>query len=132
MPVDFRGKVRDRDPDTSWDAAELQTDQRISAVQAAIVTLLERCPSTDEDLVDTYEAQRFMDPEVPNVTPQSIRSRRNELHIAGRVVDSGIRGRTRTGRKAVVWALATAPHKENGPDAAETASSPISSIETAK
>ncbi|GAA1768449.1 hypothetical protein [Agromyces humatus] len=99
--------ARPRDPETSWEAADAQTTTRRQLVQAAIVTLINNHgPLSDERLVDLYEAHRFMHPSVPEATPQSIRTRRNELVVEGKVRAASQRGRTRTGSSCQLWTLA--------------------------
>lgn len=99
--------ARPHDPETSWDAAEAQTATRRQLVQAAIVTLINsHGPLSDERLVDLYEAHRFIHPSVPAATPQSIRTRRNELVVDGKVRAASKRGRTRTGSTCQLWTLA--------------------------
>jgi hypothetical protein len=77
-------------------------DYRPAHTQAAIVEVL-RChgPLTDEQL-----CQRIADQRTEPVSVSGIRTRRSELAAAGRVVDTGRRQPTRTGRSAIVWGLA--------------------------
>jgi hypothetical protein len=111
--VIFEGKVRDRDTDTSWDAASRQTEDKLAAVQQTIVVLLgTRGDMTDEALVDAYTEYRESRPQVANVTPQSIRTRRHELHVAGRVKDTGRRLPTRAGSTAAVWSITQHGHHD--------------------
>jgi len=106
MTGQFDGIVRDRDPETSWDAAARQTDERVNHLQAAISVILgTRGPLTDEQLVDEYDAYRASRPRVLAVTPQSIRTRRHELHVAGKVRPTGQRRATRSGSSGTVWEL---------------------------
>lgn len=107
MTIDYHGKVRDRDPDSSWEAAGRQTDSRVGELKAVILTLFRQFGSmSDEALVDRYEAHRWLNPGVPQVTPQSIRTRRHELTVAGTVFDTRMRGTTRTGSSCTIWAAA--------------------------
>ncbi len=48
--------------------------------------------ATDEELMDGT-----------NIAPNTLRPRRRELQIMGRVKDSGMTRPTKSGRKAVVW-----------------------------
>lgn len=105
--LEYRGKVRERDPEASWEAAARQTTQKVELIRSTICTLLgTHGPMTDEQLVDRFEAYAWLNPSVPNVTPQSIRTRRKALNVEGLVRDTGNRGRTRTGNTATIWAVA--------------------------
>ena len=107
MGGEYRGAVRSRDPETSWDAAGLQDESKADLVKGVIVTLLKTYgPLTDEELVDHFEAYTFMHAGVPRVTPQNIRTRRKALQTAGQVRDTGRRAPTRAGATATVWAIA--------------------------
>lgn len=102
----YSGKVRARDPETSWSAAALQTDTRAEQIKAVIVDLLMvHGPLTDEQLVDRYDAAVFMR-DAPAATPQNVRTRRKALELDGRVRSTGRRARTRSGSTATVWAVA--------------------------
>lgn len=104
--VELRGKVRDRDRDTSWDAAARQTDARTATVKSTVITMLRRYGAmTDEQLFDRYEAAAYMDLDIPKVTAASVRTRRHELHVESKVTDTGRRDRTRAGSTAIVWAV---------------------------
>lgn len=101
----YGGNVRARDPETSWDAAALQTDTRAEQVKAVIVALLTtHGPLTDEQLVDRYDAAVFMR-DAPAATPQNVRTRRKSLELDGVVRSTGSRARTRSGSTATVWAI---------------------------
>jgi len=85
-PVDFEGKVRARDPETSWDAAKRQTRVRGEKLRAEIVLILDVVgPMTDDELYAFRERIRPSLPTWKAASPQSIRSRRNELKLANRV-----------------------------------------------
>lgn len=104
--VEYRGKVRGRDPEASWEAASLQAESKVSRVQGVVVSLLDTYgPMTDEQLVEQYTAYAFMDSSVPNVTPQSIRTRRHEATIKGLVVNTGRHALSKLGNKATLWAV---------------------------
>ncbi|UFS58919.1 hypothetical protein [Subtercola endophyticus] len=106
MSVEFKGKVRARDGEPSWEAAARQNDEKVDAVKDAIVYLLNAYgKSTDEELVDLYEAYVFTNPSTPPVTPQSVRTRRHALLLEGRVVNTNERRRTRSGSTGAVWAV---------------------------
>lgn len=105
--VEYRGKVRARDVETSWAAAQRQSDVRVDAVKVVILSLLGAYgPTTDETLVDRYEAYAWTHPSIPKVTPQSIRTRRHALKLENKVTDTGRRAPTRAGSTATVWAVA--------------------------
>lgn len=107
MNVEYAGRVRARDPETSWDAAARQDESKADLVEGVIATLLITYgPLTDEELVDRFEAHAFMHTGVPRVTAQNIRTRRKALQLAGQVQDTGRRAPTRAGSTATVWAIA--------------------------
>jgi hypothetical protein len=100
----YTGKVRSRDPESSWDAAARQTESRVTAVQTGILAVLRRYgPLSDEQIADRYEAMAWLDPDMPKATGSSLRTRRKELELAGRVTATGTRVRTRTGSTAMTW-----------------------------
>jgi len=106
MGVEYRGTVRTRDPETSWDAAGHQDETKADLIKGVIITLFKAYgPMTDETLVDRVEAYAWMHPGVPRVTPQNIRTRRKALQVAGQVQDTGRRAPTRAGATATVWAI---------------------------
>ncbi|TQK19114.1 hypothetical protein FBY40_1605 [Microbacterium sp. SLBN-154] len=95
------------DSGTSLEAAALQTDARTSRVQAVIMSILaEYGPQTDDEIVDRYNARAGAHPAVPTVTPQSIRTRRRELVVAGKVREADAFGFSKLGNRASVWCLA--------------------------
>ncbi|KRC60622.1 hypothetical protein ASE14_06425 [Agromyces sp. Root81] len=99
--------ARPHDPETSWDAAEQQTESRRDLIKAVIVTILKNHgPCSDEEISDRFEAYRFVHPSVPNVTPQNLRTRRKELEVEGNVRATETRGRTRTGNTCHLWVIA--------------------------
>lgn len=104
--VVYEGKVRARNPDTSWDAAARQTETKIEALRRTIVFLLATGGDmTDEGLVDAYAELRETRPELVDATPQSIRTRRHEALVDGRVRDTGRRARTRSGSTGAIWGI---------------------------
>jgi hypothetical protein len=104
MSLEYRGRVRGSNPDTSWDAAAKQTTSKVERVQGAILDLLTRLGSqTHESLVEAYQGAAFLDDSIPDVTPQSIRTRARALATAGRIVDTGERRPTKAGATAAVW-----------------------------
>ncbi|GAB3802450.1 hypothetical protein GCM10028798_19620 [Humibacter antri] len=102
----FAGTVRHRDPGTSWDAAALQTPERVDARQRAILAALHRYgPMTDEQIADQLDAMRVFDSSIPASTPQAFRTARSGLYVGGRVIATHERRRTRSGATATVWAI---------------------------
>lgn len=102
--TDLRGLVQVRpavlDPGTSMDAAAKLDRSKLTLVQSAILRILAKYgPLTDEQIESLYAQQSG----VPVASPQSLRTRRHELVIAGRARDSGQRGTTRYGNAAVKW-----------------------------
>ncbi|PZF63333.1 hypothetical protein DEI81_07965 [Curtobacterium sp. MCBD17_013] len=106
MPGFYDGKVRDRSPETSWDAAGRQTDDKTSQVAATIRVLLgARGPLTHEQLVDEYDRYVEGRPWLRRVTPQNVRTRTAAMHHAGTIRPTGERRPTRAGSFATVWEL---------------------------
>lgn len=106
MAGTFNGLVRDRNPDTSWDAAAKQTTSKREALQAAIrVLLATQGDLTDEQIADAYVEYQRTRSWLPLTTPQSLRTQRHALHVAGTVRDTGERRPTRAGSTAAVWTL---------------------------
>lgn len=91
------------DPETSRTAAAAATPGK-DIVQQAIIELLLEEPRADFELTPAYFALREANG-WPLVHPHSIARRRSELHMQGRVVDTGVRRQTEYGRPAVVWAV---------------------------
>lgn len=94
----FGAHARRTDPDTSHDAAASLTDlrRRQAAVFAALLVL---GPSTDERLVESYDA---LVPRLPQ-SPSGIRTRRSELVARGLVHFTGDKQRIASGRLARIW-----------------------------
>jgi hypothetical protein len=101
--VEFRGKVRDRDPESSWEAAASQTRGKVSVVKTAVFALLAAPGHTDESLYAAYLAYCDGHSSMPRVSPQSVRTRRAELVQQGLVKDSGRLGRSERGNKSIIW-----------------------------
>ena len=102
----YDGRVRDRDPDTSWAAADQLTDEKTSQVAATVRVLLgSRGPLTHEELVDAYGEYAADKPWIRTVTAQNIRTRVAEMHRRAEVRDSGQRRPTKAGGSAAVWEL---------------------------
>lgn len=97
----------------SVDADAAQTEERVTAVQSAIIrAFAENGPMTDDGLFHAYEAIRRTVEDIPRASPQSVRSRRAELHHRGLVRATNIPGRSAYGRPATVWALSSSTKQE--------------------
>jgi hypothetical protein len=97
-----RARLTDRG--TSHAAAKSVRNQTVT--HDRIVEVLDRYgPATDEEIAAYYFnlAQLF---DWPQVSPSGLRSRRAELVDLGRIVDTGEKGRTKSGRSCTVWDLA--------------------------
>lgn len=95
------------DPQTSWDAAHSLEPDSLRVRLKAVYEVLRLVGPLHNDAL-TVEYRRLMDRgQVPVQTDQSVRSRRAELTDRGLCVDTGERFILPTGRKAVVWAIAT-------------------------
>jgi hypothetical protein len=104
MPVEFAGKVRGRDPASSWDAAGQQSEEKLNRVQSTILNLYRRYgPMIDEQLCERYIEHERKDSTIQWATAQSIRSRRHELLVKGFCVDTGNQGRTTLGNSATIY-----------------------------
>lgn len=95
-------KWRLSDPITSKLAALSIAPESISDCKRRILELLQK-PMTDEELVEAYAQPAWR--EIAPQSPSGIRSRRAALTEAGLIVEAG-RGKTRSGRQAIVWRLA--------------------------
>ena len=93
---------RRTDPTTSALAAA-SLDSLPERRQAVYGVLAEHGPLTDEALAEVYAGLADAGL-VPAQSPSGLRTRRSELVRSDLVVDTGERGRTATGRVAVVWA----------------------------
>lgn len=101
--IEYRGRVRSRDPESSWLAAGQQTAGKVSVVKTVILDLLAAPGHTDEALYACYLEYCDQHSNIPRVTPQSIRSRRAELVREGLVADSGRLGKSEHGNKSIIW-----------------------------
>lgn len=108
--TEYAGKVRHRDPETSWEAAGKQTKSKTQQLQDHLEGILSTSgPMTDDELLAHYEKLRDLRPRrYRDVTPQSVRSRRSELRAAGRVEDSGTKRPSSNGGPSIVWQATTA------------------------
>jgi hypothetical protein len=95
-------RARNTDPTTSHQAAASVAIDTLTRTQALILEALRaHGPLTDEQL-----CHRIAEVERKPVSVSGIRTRRSELVTAGRVVDTGERRQTTTGRQAIVWSMA--------------------------
>lgn len=101
-PIYKHTKARNTDPQTSHAAAASVTLETLTQTQALVLqTLQTHGPMTDEQL-----CMRIADVQHSPVSVSGVRTRRSELVAAGKIVDTGKRLRTRTGRQAIVWGVA--------------------------
>jgi len=106
VDTEFRGKVRNRDVEASWEAAATQTRSKSGIVQEVILWLFAKHGAmTDERLVELYREESVTRESIPRVTPQSIRTNRHTLWVDAKVTNTGERGRTRLGNTATIWAI---------------------------
>jgi len=102
--------ARTTDPITSHEAAAMQTPDKVTNSHRLVMALLfEHGPMTDFDLAD--RASRASQVKVKQT---SIGVRRAELVRLGLVVDSGFKGKSDTGARAIRWALTDSGRKEIG------------------
>lgn len=92
--------ARTTDPITSHLAAASLDGIKLSAIEQSILKILE-VPMNDEDLVTAYQEAMNLGL-VPHSSPSGIRTRRNHLHMKGRVRVLGL-NKTASGRNARVW-----------------------------
>ena len=91
---------------TSEAAADRQTPEKRSAVMSAVISIVARFgPCSDEEIAERYEAWRFLDTTLTDVSEQSLRTRRAEAVRQSLVRDSGRRGTTRRGSSCVLWGV---------------------------
>jgi predicted HTH transcriptional regulator len=90
---DVLRRSRFTDPPTSSEGPLNQTN--VSELQERILSMLERRAMTDEQLCEVlYGASQ-----------SGIRTRRNELVKAGKVMTTGDTRKTKSGREALIWQL---------------------------
>jgi hypothetical protein len=92
--------ARKTDPYTSHEAAD--SVKNFTLTQQAIIRLLQS-PMTDEDLVERYDLQSRVGI-APMASPSGIRTARHALVERG-VVEAAGEGRSRFGRKALIWSV---------------------------
>jgi hypothetical protein len=97
--------ARRTDPATSHAAAS--SVENLRETQRAVLELVtHEGPMTDEELARAYEIQ-MVHQEWRHQSPSGLRTRRSELVQKGLLEDSGEKRVMWTGRKAIVWQLAT-------------------------
>lgn len=92
--------ARVSDPVTSYLAAESVKDT--TPLQERILSLFESRTGgmTDEEMIEAYQMQfGHWWP----ATESSLRTRRSDLHYAGKLRDTGVKKLNSRGRKAIVW-----------------------------
>jgi hypothetical protein len=95
-------RARNTDPTTSHQAAASVATDTLTRTQALILEALRaHGPLTDEQL-----CHRIAKVERKPVSVSGVRTRRSELVTASRVIDTGERRQTATGRQAIVWNVA--------------------------
>lgn len=98
---DDEARARRDDPETSHEAAA--SVESIRERQRAIYSLLDSIgPMHDEELVGRYLRQV----DLPVQSVSGIRTRRSELVDLGLVVHTGEFTKTKSGRRARIWAVA--------------------------
>lgn len=97
--------VRPTDPETSHAAADSVRAERGGSRSAILGVLALIGPTTDTGLIQAYLSLAELG-EVPPQSPSGIRTRRKELVVQGRVVDTGERVQLISGRLSVVWGAA--------------------------
>lgn len=102
-PVVPMAHARHTDPETSHQAAASVT--RITSSRQAILDAYHlRGPMADFEL-EEYYAQVWQMHQWQPQSPSGIRSRRAELTELGRIIDSGRRTVTPSGRPCIIWTL---------------------------
>jgi hypothetical protein len=90
--------ARRTDPDTSKEAAA--SVKNLTQTQNWILHAFKTYGGMDdEELIVQYRSFGVL------CSESGIRTRRAELVVAGKLRDSGKRGRTRSGRKSIIWEL---------------------------
>lgn len=89
---------------TSEAAAAAQSLEKRSIVLSAVLTIIRNSsPVSDEEIAERYEASRWLDATLPDVSESSLRTRRAEAVRQGLVRDTGKRGTTKRGSSCVLW-----------------------------
>ena len=87
--------------DTTRDAAKRLGVHECRAIHLNILELLSIVDMTDPEIHQAY----YADPHLKVVSASTLRARRSELMHANMVRDTGKRGRSETGRPAIVWGI---------------------------
>jgi hypothetical protein len=97
---------RKSDPETSREAALSQTEEKLTKVQEAVLSILNHVgPAHDQKLIGWYKGASNIDPDLyPPAEDSSIRSRRAELVARGKVAFTGEYHVMASGRRARIWA----------------------------
>lgn len=97
-----RARARTTDPDTSHAAAASITGVQLRESQLSVLRLFRLIGDmTDEQLLDAAGRNSVRQ------SPSGLRTRRRELVDLGRLRDTGDRVLLNTGRRAIVWGLAS-------------------------
>ena len=89
--------ARRKDPETSHAAARFLKAETLALIQSRVLLLLSERSRPDWDLIAAYRERWGHAPE------SSIRTRRSELVDARRVVNTGRRQLSPSGRAGIVW-----------------------------
>lgn len=95
-------RARRTDPQTSREAAESVAELTLRR-RAVLGFLRVNGPMTDTLLVEGYLAEIERGLLLPPQSESGIRTRRSELVRSGDVIDTGVRWRLPSGRRAIVW-----------------------------
>jgi hypothetical protein len=109
--LDFSGledRVRSRDPETSWAAAQQITDRDMSQLKRDILGILNDHPEglTDDEIYATYRRRDY----TPR-SPQRVRTSRHEITILARpalVQMLSEDGKTELGNPSQIWGITDA------------------------
>ena len=95
--VRFINAIAAQNHSTNSNAAAENSAPHIGSLHSRVLSYLcqAQAGATDEELMDGT-----------GIAPNTLRPRRRELQIMGRVKDSGATRPTKSGRKAVVWVVA--------------------------
>ena len=100
-PIYRHTKARNTDPHTSHAAAASVTLETLTQTQALVLQMLQ----THGAMTDEQLCMRMAEDQRLPVSVSGVRTRRSELVAAGKIVDTGQRVPTRTGRQAIVWGM---------------------------
>jgi hypothetical protein len=104
MTFHFPRLVRRTDPATSVKAVDSITEETVADSKDEVEYLLTSYgPMADHELVERHEREVYLHPEYRRYSPQRLRTARNELWLAGRVLVFGYT-KTPSRRTAIIWA----------------------------